>query len=195
MICQNCGAPVRFDRDRNLMICDYCGSQCTPTLDENGFQITGETACPCPVCSTRLSNGRIELCDVLYCTACHGTLVSMDDFTPLIDDLRDHRDRGAAALLTPHAGADSNGGLHCPVCKRAMDHHAYGGGEAGGIMIDSCEACCKIWLDRGTLAKLVLTPAPETCTDAELDPAAEQARLVATLARQLMTYSRRRQVD
>jgi Zn-finger nucleic acid-binding protein len=188
MICQNCGASVRLDRDQNLMICDYCRSQCTPPVDENGFQITGQTACPCPVCSTQLSNARIEFRDLLYCTACHGTLVSMDHFMPLIDDLRDHRDR-AAALLTPRPGASSSGGLDCPLCKRAMDHHAYGGGDAGDIMIDACEACSQIWLDRVTLGKLVLTPAPETWTDAEPDGAAELARRVASLARQLMTRS------
>jgi Zn-finger nucleic acid-binding protein len=109
---------------------------------------------------------------------------------PLIDDLRDHRDR-ATALLTPRPGADSNGGLDCPLCKRAMDHHAYGGGDAGDIMIDACEACSQIWLDRGTLGNLVLTPAPETWADAEPDGAAELARRVASLARQLMTHSGR----
>jgi hypothetical protein len=106
MTCQNCGALVRLDRERGLLICDYCGSECTPLADEDGVQVTGETARPCAVCHAPLSTGRIEARDVLYCTACHGILVSMDDFGFLLEDLREHRSR-AGALLTPDAGADS----------------------------------------------------------------------------------------
>ena len=36
MMCENCGAPMRLLRDQGLMTCDYCGSQATPTADEEG---------------------------------------------------------------------------------------------------------------------------------------------------------------
>jgi Zn-finger nucleic acid-binding protein len=157
MTCQNCGAPARFDRDQGLTICEYCRSQCTPPVDDDGVQVTGETAWPCAVCHTPLSTARIEARDLLYCTACHGLLVSMDDFGLLIEDLRENRAR-AGALLAPRAEADSGLDLHCPLCNGAMDHHAYGGGDDGNAMIDSCEACCQVWLERGTLDK-ILTPA------------------------------------
>jgi Zn-finger nucleic acid-binding protein len=161
MTCQNCGAPVRLDSERGLLVCDYCGSECTPPADEDGVQVTGETACPCAVCHTPLSTGRIEALDVLYCTACHGILVSMDDFGLLLEHLREHRSR-AAALLTPHAGADSVQDLRCPLCTGAMNHRAYGGGDLGKVMIDSCEACFQVWLHRGTLGRIILTlPDPE----------------------------------
>jgi len=209
-MCQNCGAPAHLDSDQNLMVCDYCHSTSALPVDENGFQLIGETAWPCPVCKTRLSNARVELHDLLYCTACFGILVTMEDFMPLVDDFRDHRDRGAAAHLAQHAGAGSNGGLDCPLCGRAMNHHAHGGGESGEIMIDSCEICFRIWLDRATLAKLVLTPAPQPWTPAQPEPdleaelrrrfagldaadprsAAELALRVADLARQIRTYRR-----
>jgi len=161
MTCQNCGALVRLDRERGLLICDYCGSECTPPADQDGVQVTGETDRPCAVCHARLSIGRIEARDVLYCTACHGILVSMDDFGVLLEDLREHRSR-AAALLTPPAGADSGKDLRCPLCTGAMDHHAYGGGDLGRVMIDSCEACCQVWLQRGTLGKILTSPDPES---------------------------------
>jgi Zn-finger nucleic acid-binding protein len=89
---------------------------------------------------------------------------------PLVDDFRDHRDRGAAVHLAQHAGAGSNGRLDCPLCGGALNHHAHGGGESGEIMIDSCETCCQIWLDRATLAKLVLTLAPPPRTPAQPEP-------------------------
>ena len=195
MNCASCGAPLRFDADQNLMVCDYCGCKSTPPFDEAGVQILGQTACPCPICNLPLSNARLDLHDVLYCGSCHGTLVRMDNFMFLIDDLRDHRDRGAAALLTSNAAAAvSPSGLLCPLCKQAMNHHAFGGGETGELMIDSCERCCQIWVNRGTLAKIVLTTSSEVSADArlEIDPAEERAQLIATLARQLLMNARRR---
>jgi Zn-finger nucleic acid-binding protein len=159
MTCQGCGAPVRLDRERVLLICDYCGSECTPPTDEDGVQVTGETAHPCGVCHTPLSTGRIVAREVLYCTACHGILVSMDEIGSLLEDLREHHSR-AAALLPPPAGADS-AHLLCPLCTGAMDHHAYGGGDIGKVMIDSCEACYQVWLHRGTLGKILTNPDPE----------------------------------
>jgi Zn-finger nucleic acid-binding protein len=36
-----------------------------------------------------------------------------------------------------------------------MDYHAYGGGEEGNAMLDSCEKCCLVWLERGTLGNIV----------------------------------------
>jgi Zn-finger nucleic acid-binding protein len=149
-----------LDGLQNLMICDYCGSQNTPPVDEDGVQVTGETARPCAVCHTSLSTGRIEGREVLYCTACHGILVSMDDFGPLLEDLRKHHSR-AAALPTPLAGTDSAQDLRCPLCTGAMDHHAHGGGDLGRVMIDSCEACCQVWLHRGALGKILAASDPE----------------------------------
>ncbi|HXP86397.1 MAG TPA: hypothetical protein VN841_16840 [Bryobacteraceae bacterium] len=187
MTCQNCGALERLDRERGLLICDYCGSESTPPADEDGVQVTGETTRPCPVCHTPLSTGRIEARDVLYCTACHGFLVSMDDFGLLLEDLREHRTR-AAALLTPQAGADSAADsvndLHCPLCTGAMDHHQYGGHDLGQVMIDSCEACCQVWLHRGALGKILTPPAAEAGAPAHgfpEEPTSPEARRLADL--------------
>jgi Zn-finger nucleic acid-binding protein len=161
MTCPNCGATVRLDRDRDLMICDYCGSQSTPPVDEDGVQVTGETTSPCGICHTPLSTARIEARDLLYCTKSHGILVSMDDFGLMIEDLREHRCR-AAALLTPRGPAEFGHDLRCPLCKGAMNYHAYGGGDIGNVMIDSCEDCCVVWLDRGVLGRILITPDSES---------------------------------
>jgi Zn-finger nucleic acid-binding protein len=196
--CQNCGAPLRLDPGQNVMVCDYCQSQCAPPVDEHGVQITGETGFACAVCAKGLATARIELREVLYCTGCLGIAVSMDNFVGLIDDLRDHRTR-ASLLLAPEPAIGSNGGLHCPQCQRAMDHHAYGASEVGEVMIDSCEACDQVWLDHGALRKLVLTVVPEPQTDEgdrdelarrlQQDPATA-FRLLTELAKQLKTRPR-----
>jgi Zn-finger nucleic acid-binding protein len=37
-----------------------------------------------------------------------------------------------------------------------MDAHFYAG--PGNVVIDSCEDCCLIWLDRGKLMRIVHAP-------------------------------------
>jgi Zn-finger nucleic acid-binding protein len=157
------------------MVCDYCQGQCAPLVDEHGVQIIGETAFACPVCAKAIATARIELREVLYCTGCLGIAVSMDNLVELIDDLRDHRTR-VSLLLAPESAIGSNGGLHCPQCQRAMDHHAYGASDSGEVMIDSCDICCQVWLDHGALRKLVLTVVPERQKDNEGDARDELAR-------------------
>jgi len=125
--CQNCGAPVRLDPGQNVMVCDYCKSEHALPVDEYGVQMTGETGFACPVCAKALATARIEFRDVLYCRGCLGIAVSMDNFVELIDDLRDHRSR-VSLFLAPGPVISSNGGLHCPQCQGAMDHHSYGPG-------------------------------------------------------------------
>ncbi|HXP87745.1 MAG TPA: zf-TFIIB domain-containing protein [Bryobacteraceae bacterium] len=157
MTCQNCGASVRLDRDQGLMICDYCGSQSTPPADEDGVQVLDPSQHDCPACKTALFNGRLERQDMLYCTTCHGMLIAMDDIVPLLEELRDHRERPAAYLAPRESQAVPT--LDCPLCSHAMDHHAYGGG--GNVMIDSCEDCSQLWLGRGALRKIAAAPDPE----------------------------------
>jgi Zn-finger nucleic acid-binding protein len=151
------------------------------------------------VCTKRLVTARIELRDVLYCAGCLGIGVSMDDFVELIDDLRDDRTR-ASLLLAPEFATGSKGGLHCPRCQRAMDHHAYGASDGGEVMIDSCDTCCQVWLDHGGLRKLVLTVVPERQQDDEedQDPRDKLARLLqqdpAATLRSMTELARQRKI-
>jgi Zn-finger nucleic acid-binding protein len=157
MTCQNCGAPVRLDRDQGLMVCDYCGSQATPPADEDGVQVLDPSQHACPACHAALSNGRLEQHDMLYCTACHGMLIAMDDILPLLEELRDHRERPAAYLAPRETEAAPT--FSCPLCNHPMDRHPYGGG--GNVMVDSCEDCAQLWLGRGELRKIASAPDPE----------------------------------
>src|SRR5580704_16619607 len=60
MTCENCGAPTRLSRDQGLMICDYCGSQTTPPMDEEGVVVVAPTKHNCPVCETPLYDAALE---------------------------------------------------------------------------------------------------------------------------------------
>src|SRR5579862_8997773 len=113
MMCQNCGATMRLSRDQGLMICDYCGSQATPTTDEDGVVVTNATTHNCPVCATPLANASIESEELLYCARCHGMLLEMERFLPLLDILREHRYWSRSSM----APRDVDGGrvVHCPL--------------------------------------------------------------------------------
>ena len=142
---------MRADRERAVFVCDYCGSEAVPPAADEGVLLLGPAKEKCPICQTALSSGSLESYDLLCCDQCHGLLVSMDDFQPLISTLRAHRD-SPAAFLAPRSAADAEHVLHCPKCGAAMDDHPYGGG--GNVNVDSCESCDVIWLDRGELRKI-----------------------------------------
>ena len=148
---------MRLDRDQALMICDYCGSHAVPPADEDGVQVLDPSKYSCPACKEALYNGRIEQHDLLYCNACHGMLIPMDDVMPLVEELRDHRERPVGYLSPRTTEAEPT--LSCPLCTHEMDHHAYGGG--GNVMVDSCEQCSQLWLGRGELRKIASAADPE----------------------------------
>ena len=156
MTCENCGAPMRADRERGLFVCDYCESQAAPPVDDDGVVLLGKANENCPICTSTtspspLSIGSLESFNLLYCAHCRGMLIGMDDFQPLIAALRSHRD-APAAFQAPRGSTDADRTLQCPRCGAAMDDHPYGGG--GNVNVDTCEACGAIWLDGGELRKI-----------------------------------------
>jgi Zn-finger nucleic acid-binding protein/DNA-directed RNA polymerase subunit RPC12/RpoP len=157
MTCANCGAPMRLDRGKCLMVCDYCLSEANPPVDEDGVQIAGPTSHRCPTCGDNLADGLIERAPVLYCQACHGMLISIEKFLPLIEHLRALRDR-PAAFLSQRGEEDAGRSLACPMCGQPMNTHPYGGG--GNVNIETCETCSRIWLDRHELRRIVVAADP-----------------------------------
>ncbi|MGA2882593.1 MAG: zf-TFIIB domain-containing protein [Bryobacteraceae bacterium] len=145
---------MRLSRDQGLMLCDYCGSQATPRTDEDGVVVMDATSHVCPACKTALANASIESQELLYCTRCHGMLLEMEKFLPLLDVLREYRywSRSSQAPRDFDAGRI----LHCPLCQNEMDEHLYGGG--GNMNVDSCEPCGVLWLDCGELSRIVAAP-------------------------------------
>lgn len=142
---------MRVDRERAMFVCEYCGSEVVPPADEDGVLVLGQVKQQCPLCAKPLSAGSLEAYDLLYCAACHGMLISMEDFPQLLAALRSHL-AAPAAYLAPRSDADASRTIQCPKCGAAMDDHAYGGG--GNVNVDTCEACEMIWLDRGELRKI-----------------------------------------
>ena len=56
----------------------------------------------------------------------------------------------------PADGSDLRRKIDCPQCRHRMDTHFYAG--PGNVVIDSCENCSLIWLDRGELMHIVRAP-------------------------------------
>jgi Zn-finger nucleic acid-binding protein len=161
-----------LDRERNLMVCQYCESQAVPPMDEDGVQVLGDTTKVCPTCGSKLSDGVMESQPLLYCAQCHGMLISMEIFLPLVERLRSLRDRPVAFLPAPDRAGDAKN-LRCPLCSHAMDDHPYGG--PGNVTIDSCEDCSVIWFDRGELRKIAVAPDPHPVYS-DYEPAGESDR-------------------
>jgi Zn-finger nucleic acid-binding protein len=155
MHCEHCGAAMRLDRDRGMMVCLYCGAECIPAQDEDGVEIIGPSSKKCPVCAASLSDSVIESFPILSCAQCHGMLIPMDTFPHLLSDLRAHRER-PPEFVSRRDESDAARHLHCPQCGSEMDAHPYGGG--GNVNIDSCEKCAVVWLDRNELRKIVVAP-------------------------------------
>lgn len=156
------------------MICDYCGTQAAPATDEDGVVVLAPTKHNCPVCGTvALANASIESHDLLYCAGCRGMLLEMEKFVPLLAVLREHR-YWSRSSVTPR-GSDQTRVLHCPLCKHAMDEHSYGGG--GNVVVDSCEACGVLWLDRGELSRIVAAPDREAAFSPDVHETAKPTAL------------------
>jgi Zn-finger nucleic acid-binding protein len=80
-------------------------------------------------------------------------LLDMEKFLPLLNVLREYRYWSRSSQARRDT-ADKV--LNCPLCKREMDKHIYGGG--GNVNVDSCESCNVLWLDRGELSRIVAAP-------------------------------------
>ncbi len=156
MTCENCGAPLRLCRDQGLMICDYCGSQTTPQTDEDGVLVLDPTKHNCPVCQTPPRMRLSSPMSLLYCTHCHGMLITTGQlfFAAAGRTKREYR-YWARSSQAPRE-ADTGRILRCPLCQYEMDEHLYGGG--GNMDVDSCEQCNLLWLDRGELSRIVSAP-------------------------------------
>ena len=153
--CDSCGAPIRIDRDRGLLVCDHCGSQQEAPAVIEHLDVLGETASTCPACSTPLSAARLEGHPLLFCKRCFGMLIDMSLFVAVIDAARalEHR---VLRIVPPRRQNPGDRHLDCPSCWQPMINHLYGG--PGNVVLDSCESCQVNWLDPGELRRIVMAP-------------------------------------
>ncbi len=155
MNCPACGAGMHPQGDH--FVCDYCHNVVVPEADEDGIRVLepDPSQKSCPVCNTRLNQASLAGMAVLYCTKCHGELIPMAGLEPLVDELRIRG--GGMTAVQPGADAhDLQRRISCPQCRKPMDAHYYAG--PGNVVLDSCEDCALIWLDRGELAHIAHAP-------------------------------------
>jgi len=153
MNCSNCGAPMKAIRSGAHFVCDFCGSFVLPDKTEDGVAVVGGPGRrACPVCEEPLVAAAIESKPVEHCARCGGVLCDQRTFTQVIERLR-ARYRGPQLEAEPIDRSELARKLGCPACGRDLDLHPYYG--PGNVLIDSCDACHLIWLDKGEIATIV----------------------------------------
>lgn len=155
MNCPSCGAPMRLKPDADSYTCDYCRSGYFPENDDDGVRVLDEASGElCPICNLALVHAAIGGVRIRYCIHCHGMLIPMPVFEPLIDELRSV---GTGTVEQPKGETgDLRRKIACPQCHAGMAAHFYAG--PGNVVIDSCEICELNWLDRGQLTHIVRAP-------------------------------------
>jgi membrane protease subunit (stomatin/prohibitin family)/Zn-finger nucleic acid-binding protein len=154
MSCSCCSAPMRTDN--GIFKCDHCHNVVVPEAGNDGVSATTESeGSACPVCSIPLMQATIGSASLLYCTRCDGMLVAMGQFETLIAASRALP--GGPIPLQPANPADRQHRFACPQCRRPMQAHCYG--DAGNVVIDTCERCSLNWLDHNKLARIAHAPA------------------------------------
>jgi len=156
MQCANCGAGMRLEKDKDYLVCDYCGSVYAPEPNDRGIRILGEPAgVSCSLCAVMLVHAAVTGKRLLYCPHCHGLLIDMELFATLIQILRERGD-SPIEVIRPPDWQDLRRQMNCPGCGKQMDTHLYGG--PGNIVIDNCEPCSLNWLDDGELQRVIGAP-------------------------------------
>ena len=153
--CDNCGAPLRLNRDRGLFVCDHCLSQQEARAAIDYVELLSETSQLCPICSTPLSSSLLEGHPLLCCARCFGMLIEMKRFVTLIDAVRAREERPLRTAL-PRRQNPADRVINCPTCGQPMLGHIYLG--PGNVVIESCERCQVNWLDAGELRRIAVAP-------------------------------------
>jgi len=153
--CVNCGAPLRMDRERGILVCDHCGNQQELPATLDYVDLESPTASLCPLCSTPLSTSRLDGYSLLCCARCFGMLIAMDCFAEVIDAVRT-RENWSVQTVRTRDQDPSDRIIACPLCGKPMLAHIYDG--PGNVVIDSCEGCQMNWLDPGELRRIALAP-------------------------------------
>lgn len=81
-------------------------------------------------------------------------LIPMQALEALADELR--TGQGSEVVPTVPGKDELQRKINCPQCHHPLDAHFYAG--PGNAVIDSCENCSLIWLDRGVLMRIAHAP-------------------------------------
>jgi len=166
MNCPSCGAPMRLKPDMESFQCDYCKSVYLPEKNDDGVRVLGEASGQdCPLCNVPLVHAVLAKVPIIYCKGCKGMLIPMQALEALIEELRVHE--GTESLLIAPDNDDLRRAIDCPQCHHRMDAHFYAG--PGNVVIDSCEECSLIWLDRGELMHIVQADDSSSATETDFE--------------------------
>ena len=80
--------------------------------------------------------------------------MAMELVSDLVEDLRGSLDRSAVQMPADHD--DLKRTIQCPKCNLRMDAHRYAG--PGNVVVDTCDNCSLIWLDRGEITRIAHAP-------------------------------------
>jgi Zn-finger nucleic acid-binding protein len=164
--CPACGAPLTIRPDTEGSQCSFCHKVFFPGQVEETVEVSAlssEAGLACPVCfqplaKATLAKATLAKTSVLYCTQCHGLLMSMEAVTDVIDELRASVENDA--VQTSADRDDLKRVIQCPRCNRRMDAHRYAG--PGNVVVDSCDNCSLIWFDRGEVTRIAHAPDEDT---------------------------------
>jgi hypothetical protein len=78
----------------------------------------------------------------------------MNELIPVLDQMRS--EDAKPAVQNPPDRGDLKRVVQCPRCNRRMDTHFYAG--PGNVIVDTCDDCSLLWLDRGELTRIAHAP-------------------------------------
>lgn len=115
----------------------------------------------CPRCKEKLSPHTLEDLQVQVCTSCGGLWIGPQEF---LEAVKKPPPRGIEDVVEGSLGKAlwEESKLVCPACGFFMSKSRYA--YTSGVIIDRCQHCGGVWLDRGELARLrafVNKPVPE----------------------------------
>ena len=153
---ENCGAPMKRTLDDGEYLCEFCSSTIPTGILEDPIQILDE---PCgftfPLCKVPLASATILGAPACCCRICRGLLIRQEIFVAVVDMLRTQV-RGAGITPRPIPPEQLQRRIDCPSCGEMMNTHPYLG--PGNFVIDLCTACKNVWLDKGEITAIALSP-------------------------------------
>ena len=158
MMCQQCGAPMVLNREREYYFCEHCGAYHFPNSSEQGVRVLGEDPdqIQCPLCKVPLNMITVDNHFKGHqCPNCKGFLFHRMTFRNTIDSRRAR----ATTPAEPQSMVNEeelHRRVNCPECAEVMETHPYLG--PGTIVIDTCGSCNLIWLDYGEINKVINAP-------------------------------------
>ena len=147
-----------FERSR-YYFCHYCGSFHFiegPATD--GVQVLErpEPAVGCPVCEAPLSRALLDnRHTVQHCERCGGLAMIRTSFADVVNHRRAWAS-GPPVTPLPLDPRELERQVDCPGCDGRMAVHPYYG--PGNVVIDTCDRCDMIWVDRGELQQIADAP-------------------------------------